>query len=125
MYEPLNIFKIITFTLFILLSSLLFTGCFSYIEISKEELSHRSVQRKTKIILDTSEEIILEPKSAIPSKDDIFYYSKDSTRVVIPYNRITKVFEQRFDTGSTLFSIFWTVLGTIVLVWIIYKPKAG
>ncbi len=107
----------------ILSVSIVLTGCYSFRPISEEQLKSKSSPSTFKFILNDGSEVILnEEDSLVTSTQDVIIITKyDSTEQRIPYESISKIYEERFDGGKTFLSSFWILFGLVALIAQFFK----
>ncbi|HRI48028.1 MAG TPA: hypothetical protein PK559_13055 [Ignavibacteriaceae bacterium] len=99
------------------LISMHISGCYSYVEISKKDYLNKEKFEKTKIVLNTKDEVIIEEPSNIEilSDGENIVITKDTSIISIPFSSVDKIMEEKFDFGKTCFATFgFTLLGHVV-----------
>ena len=107
-----------TFLILFLFFTIILSGCYSYSEVSKQDYLGKEKHRKTKIILNNKDEVVINQKeilNIIIDSDNIVII-KDSTKTSIPISDIHKIMEQKFDLIKSLFAGFWfSIIGFFAL----------
>jgi hypothetical protein len=92
------------FTIFLLSTSILLTGCHSFFEISKNDYQNLEKMNDIKIVYKDGKEFIVEKDDSTNVKivdDTLVVYHGVNTKS-LAMNDVEKIRESRFDLGGTI-----------------------
>lgn len=109
----------------ILSASIILTGCYSYRPITNDQLLSQNGHNKLKFVLNDQNEIIVNEEDKLnTSNPDMIVITKiDSTQIVLDYDEVNSLLEERFDLNKSFFATFWILVGLIAILAFLAGPK--
>ncbi len=124
MNNSVDAFRVIVF---LLLISILLTGCHSFFEVPKDDYSNLEKMNDIKIVYKDGKEFIVEKDDTTNIKmveDSLIVHQGIETKS-IGMNEVEKIRESRFDFGRTMSLVVGTVVGFLLVVGLIYWAVGG
>jgi len=111
------------FTIWILSTSIFFTGCHSYYVIPGNDYNKIETMEDIKIVYTNGKEFVVEKNDSTYFKviDDSLVVSKGEEMKLIPMSEIAKIKENRFDLGGTI-TISLVALTILVVLFFSMDP---